>query len=55
MIKTLKVLKRRNDVKMNNKEYDQFLNRTANYLQTEILPEETDLIRGSTKRYCQKI
>ena len=42
--KTLKALKRQNDVKMDNKEYDQFLNRTAFYLQAKVIPKKTDVI-----------
>ena len=42
--KTLKALKKQNKVKMDDKEYDQFLNRTALYLQSKIIPKKTDVI-----------
>lgn len=42
--KTLKALKKQNDVKMDDKQYDQFLNRTAMYLQAKIIPKKTDVI-----------
>jgi len=42
--KTLKALKKQNNVKMDMKEYDQFLNRTSIYLQSKIIPKKTDVI-----------